>query len=58
MDEISSITCDTGCIFPNLNSFSGNVTSSFSFLTFSSISTSTSFLALSLNNFVIKNVFS
>ena len=31
IDDISSITCETGCIFPRLNSLSGNVTSTFSF---------------------------
>ena len=37
------MTCETGCIFPILKSFSGSVTSSFSFLILSSISEPTRF---------------
>ena len=40
---------------PILKSFSGNVTSSFSFLTLSSISTFSNFVAFSLNKFVISS---
>ena len=34
IDEISSITCETGCIFPCANGLSGNVMSIFSFSNF------------------------
>jgi len=34
IDEISSITCETGCILPCANGLSGNVISTFSFSNF------------------------
>ena len=38
IEDISSIVCDTGCIFPLIKVLSGKVTSIFSFSNFSFIS--------------------